>query len=287
MGSVEPLLSRILRLNCSGMVWPWRSSRRRIARVCLEGPIAGSTRERVLKALRQVEERRFPALLLRIDSPGGTVGDSQEIHAALHRLRERDCHVVAHFGNISASGGVYVGVAAEKVVANPGTITGSIGVILRGNNLSRLLERIGIRFETVKSGLYKDILSPDRALTEDERRLLQDLIDSSYDQFVTAVAEGRSLTPDAVRAFADGRVFSGAQALELGLVDELGDEEHARRLAARLAGLDEEHSRPVTLGRNRRRLAGLIPGRSMLAEIRRLLSLELAWSGQVLWLYRP
>lgn len=270
------------------MVWPWRrKARRRMARVCLEGPIAGATRERVLKALHQVQERECPALLLRIDSPGGTVGDSQEIHAAIQRLREKGCHVVAHFGNISASGGVYVGVAADKVVTNPGTITGSIGVILRGNNLSRLLERIGIRFETIKSGLYKDILSPDRALTEDERCLLQDLIDSSYDQFVSAVAEGRGLSADAVRAFADGRVFSGAQARELGLVDELGDEEHARRLAARLAGLDEETSRPITFGKQRRRLAGVIPGSSLLSDLQRAISLDLAWGGQVLWLYRP
>ncbi|MEB3270094.1 MAG: S49 family peptidase, partial [Synechococcus sp.] len=148
------------------MPWPWRRSRRQLARIAIEGPIAASTRRRVVRALEQVRERGFPALLLRIDSPGGTVGDSQEIHAAILRLREAGCHVVASFGNISASGGVYVGVAAERIVANPGTITGSIGVILRGNDASRLLERIGIRFETVKSGLYKDILSPDRALTE-------------------------------------------------------------------------------------------------------------------------
>ena len=126
------------------MAWPWRrKSRRKLARIAIEGPIASGTRTRVLKALREVEQREFPALLLRIDSPGGTVGDSQEIHAALRRLRDRGCRVVASFGNISASGGVYVGVAAEKIVANPGSITGSIGVILRGNNLSRLLERIG------------------------------------------------------------------------------------------------------------------------------------------------
>ena len=143
------------------MPWPWRRHRRkRIARIAMEGPIAGATRKRVLKALREVERREFPALLLRIDSPGGTVGDSQEIHAALLRLREKGCRVVASFGNISASGGVYIGVAAEKIVANPGTITGSIGVILRGNDLSRVFERIGIRFDTVKSGPFKDILSP-------------------------------------------------------------------------------------------------------------------------------
>ncbi len=270
------------------MPWPWcRKSRRTLARIAIEGPIAGGTRVRVLKAIEQVQQRECPALLLRIDSPGGTVGDSQEIHAALMRLREKGCRVVASFGNISASGGVYVGVAAEKIVANPGTITGSIGVILRGNDLSRLLKRIGIRFETVKSGLYKDILSPDRALSEAERQLLQELIDASYGQFVAAVAAGRGLEQDVVRAFADGRVFSGAQALELGLVDVLGDEESARRLAAELAGLDPEKARTVSFGKPPRKLFGLLPGSTLLQQVSQSLSLELAWSGQPLWLHRP
>jgi protease-4 len=270
------------------MPWPWRrKSRKSMARIAIEGAIAGPTRERVLKALKQVEDREFAALLLRIDSPGGTVGDSQEIHAAIGRLRAKGCRVVASFGNISASGGVYVGVAAEKIVANPGTITGSIGVILRGNNISKLLERIGISFETVKSGLYKDILSPDRALTADERELLQGLIDSSYAQFVAAVASGRGLSEAQVRGFADGRVFSGAQARELGLIDDLGDEDTARRLAARLAGLDEDRTRPVTFGKPPKRLAGLIPGRNLLGGLQQALSLELAWCGQPLWLWRP
>jgi len=270
------------------MPWPWRrKTRRTLARVAIEGPIAGPTRTRVLKALRQVQQRECPALLLRIDSPGGTVGDSQEIHAALTRLREQGCRVVASFGNISASGGVYVAAAAETIVANPGTITGSIGVILRGNNLSKLLKRIGVSFETVKSGLYKDILSPDRALTADERQLLQGLIDSSYGQFVAAVAQGRGLSEEVVRGFADGRVFSGAQAQELGLVDVLGDEEAARRLACELAGLNVETTRPVTFGAPPKRFGGLIPGRQQLRGLRQAFSLELAWSGQPLWLYRP
>ena len=142
-------------------------------------------------------------------------------------------------------------------------------------------------FETVKSGLYKDILSPDRALTLAERELLQSLIDSSYGQFVAAVAEGRGLSEVVVRGFADGRVFSGQQALELGLVDVLGDEEAARRLACELAGLDAEKTRPVTFGAPPKRLGGLIPGRQQLRGLRQSLSLELAWSGQPLWLYRP
>ena len=275
-------------LQLRKMIWPWRrKSRRRMARIVVDGPITGSTRQRVLKALRDVEEREFPALLLRIDSPGGTVGDSQEIHAAVLRLRAKGCRVVASFGNISASGGVYIGVAAETIVANPGTITGSIGVILRGNDLSKVFERIGIRFDTVKSGVYKDILSPDRPLSPEERALLQELIDSSYGQFVRVVAEGRSLTEETVRGFADGRVFSGEQAKSLGLVDELGDEDHARRLAARLADLDEQTTCPVTLGKPRRKLMNLLPGSQLIALLQQRLSLELMGSGQVLWLYRP
>ena len=282
------ILFKIQPLHRNPMPWPWRrKTRRTLARIAIEGPIAGATRTRVLKALRQVEQRECPALLLRIDSPGGTVGDSQEIHSSLLRLREKGCRVVASFGNISASGGVYIGVAAEKIIANPGTITGSIGVILRGNNLSKLLKRVGVSFETVKSGLYKDILSPDRALTEGERELLQGLIDSSYDQFVEAVATGRGLDQKQVRAFADGRVFSGAQAKEHGLVDGLGDEETARRLAAELADLDPEKTRTITFGSPPKRFAGLLPGRSQLRGLGQALSLELAWNGQPLWLYRP
>ena len=270
------------------MIWPWRrKSRRRMARIAVEGPINGSTRQRVLKALKEVSDREFPALLLRIDSPGGTVGDSQEIHAALLRLRDKGCRVVASFGNISASGGVYIGVAAESIVANPGTITGSIGVILRGNDLSKVFEKIGIRFDTVKSGAYKDILSPDRPLNDNERALLQELIDSSYGQFVKVVADGRKLSEDTVRSFADGRVFSGEQAQQLGLVDELGDEDHARRLAARLADLDEDAVRPVTLGRPKKKLTSLLPGGAFMEQLQERLSLELMGSGKVLWLYRP
>ena len=269
------------------MIWPWRrKSKRRMARIIIEGAINGATRKLVLKAINQIEEREFPALLLRIDSPGGTVGDSQEIHAAILRLREKGCHVVASFGNVSASGGVYVGIGADKIVANPGTITGSIGVNLRGNNLSRLLERIGVKFETVKSGTFKDILSPDRALTEEEKELLQSLIDSSYEQFVSAVASGRNLSTKDVKDFADGRVFTGEQAKELGLVDELGDEDDARKLAAKLANIDEKLE-PITLGKPKKKLLGILPAGTLLTNLLDLVSMELLSSGQILWLFRP
>ena len=267
------------------MVWPWRrKSRRRMARIAIEGAIASGTRKRVLKALREWSSGNFPPCYCASTAPAArwvTAGN----HAALLRLREKGCRAVAGFGNISASG-VYIGVAAEKIVSNPGCITGSIGVILRGNNLSKLLERVGIRFETVKSGAYKDILSPDRALSADERELLQALIDSSYAQFVDAVAEGRGLSPDTVRQFADGRVFSGAQGKELGLVDELGDEERARALAAELADLDED-CKPITLGKPKKKLLASLPGSSVVARLAEMLETELSHSGQALWLYRP
>src|SRR4028118_1084353 len=126
------------------MIWPFKPRyRKQIARIEITGAIAGETRKRVLEALKTVEERKFPALLLRIDSPGGTVGDSQEIYSALLRLQEK-VKIVASFGNISASGGVYIGMGADYIVANPGTITGSIGVIIRGNNLEGLLEKVGV-----------------------------------------------------------------------------------------------------------------------------------------------
>ncbi|TAG52038.1 MAG: signal peptide peptidase SppA, partial [Oscillatoriales cyanobacterium] len=204
------------------MIWPFKPRyRKQIARIEVTGAIAGETRKRVLEALKTVEERKFPALLLRIDSPGGTVGDSQEIYSALKRLGEK-IKIVASFGNISASGGVYIGMGAQHIVANPGTITGSIGVIIRGNNLEGLLEKVGVSFQVIKSGPYKDILAFDRQLTEPEQQILQDLIDSSYQQFVETVAEARKLPVENVKTFADGRVFTGQQALELGLVDRLG-----------------------------------------------------------------
>ena len=272
------------------MSWlrPWRyRKRRQIARIEIRGPITASTRTAVLKLLRRVETCEFPALLLRIDSPGGTVGDSQEIHQALCRLQQHGCQVVASYGNISASGGVYVGVAAKEVVANPGTITGSIGVILRGSNISELLQRLGVRFETVKSGPYKDILSPDRSLSDAERQLLQDLIDASYHQFVEAVAQGRDLDPDTVRTFADGRVFTGAQAKALGLVDHLGDEDLARRRAATLAGLNPDKARLVRLEDRPKGLRRLLPGSSLLTRLGRELELELLHGSGPLWLHRP
>ncbi len=290
----------------TAMIWPIPPrSRKSIARLEVSGAIGGATRKRVLEALKTVEERKFPALLLRIDSPGGTVGDSQEIYTALRRLQEK-VKIVASFGNISASGGVYIGMGANHIMANPGTITGSIGVILRGNNLERLLERVGVSFKVIKSGPYKDILAFDRELTDAEKGILQELIDVSYGQFVKTVAEARRLTEETVRSFADGRIFTGEQALALGVIDRLGGEEDARRWTAELAGLDPDKTECITLGEKKGGLRRLLPGSSE-GRIQRLhpalaaaglspetVSATLDWitfeqstSGLPLWLYRP
>lgn len=274
------------------MPWPFPpKSRKQIARIEISGAIAGGTRKRVLEALKTIEERKYPALLLRIDSPGGTVGDSQEIYMALKRLREK-VKIVASFGNISASGGVYIGMGAEHIMANPGTITGSIGVILRGNNLERLLDKIGVSFKVIKSGPYKDILAFDRELTEPEKNILQELIDTSYQQFVQTVAEARNLAVETVRSFADGRIFTGQQALELGVVDRLGTEEDARRWAAELAGLDPEKTKCFNIEEPKPFWNRLLPGSrirmaSGLSAGVDWIEFELSTSGQPLWLYRP
>jgi protease-4 len=227
-------------LHSNSMIWPLKpKSTKQIARIEISGAIAGNTRDQVLKALKTVKEKKFPALLLRIDSPGGTVVDSQEIYEALKKLGET-VKIVASFGNISASGGVYVGMGASHIMTNPGTITGSIGVILRGNNLEGLLEKVGVSFKVIKSGPYKDILAFDRELLAEEQEILQDMIDDTYQQFVETVAEARKLSVETVKKFADGRIFTGKQAVEFGLVDRLGTEEDARVWAAELAGLNPE-----------------------------------------------
>ena len=274
------------------MIWPFKSkARKKIARIEVKGVIGASTRQHVLEALKTVEDKQFPALLLRIDSPGGTVGDSQEIYGALKKLGEK-VKIVASFGNISASGGVYIGMGAHHVMANPGTITGSIGVILRGNNLERLLEKVGVSFKVIKSGPYKDILAFDRELTEPEQTILQELIDTSYHQFVQTVADARNLTLEVVKSFADGRVFTGQQALDHGLVDRLGTEDEARRWTAELAGLDPDTTKCITLEEQKPFWNRLLPGsqqqsRLLPQPLVDWINVELSVSGLPLWLYRP
>jgi protease-4 len=192
-----------------------------------------------LKKFRKNEA--IKAIVLRIDSPGGGVGPSQEIYSEVKKTTGEK-KVVASMGAIAASGGYYVAAAADHVMANPGTITGSIGVIMEFANIEELFKKIGLSAYVIKSGEYKDVGSPLRKMTPKERKLLQDFIDNVYEQFVKAVAEGRKMPEKEVRAIADGRIFSGEQAQQLGLLDSLGSMEDAIALAAQLGGIEGEPS---------------------------------------------
>jgi len=183
------------------------------------------------------EDDSVKAIVLRIDSPGGGVGPSQEIYDEVKRI-DADKPIVASMGSVAASGGYYIAAPAREIFANPGTLTGSIGVIMEFANFQELLDKIGLRSEVVKSGKHKDIGSPVRPMTEEDRALLQSVIDDVHSQFVASVAAGRQLDIQKVRSLADGRIFTGRQARELGLVDELGSLEAAVRRAGELGGID-------------------------------------------------
>lgn len=213
------------------------------------------------------------AVVLRINSPGGVVAPTQEIFNAVRRLREAKKPVVASLGSVAASGGYYVAVAADRIYASPGTLTGSIGVVMQLANLEGLLKKVGVEYVVVKAGAYKDVGNIARAMTPEERRILQALLDDVYDQFVTAVAEGRGLDPQVVRGFAEGRIYSGRQAQGLKMVDELGGLEEAIEAAAKMAGLPAKPR--VIYPRRRFSLRGLLSNEMGLGPVSRVLpSLE-------------
>ncbi len=187
------------------------------------------------------EADNVKAIILHIDSPGGAVAPTQEIYNEILRIREDEGKpIVVSIGSVAASGGYYIACAADRIMANPGSITGSIGVILQFLTAEKLMETIGISYETVKSGELKDIGSMQRPMTKKERAMLTAMVMDTYEQFVEAVASGRNLTADDIYPLADGSVFSGRQAYKLGLVDTLGGFEDAVRYAAELGGIEGE-----------------------------------------------
>ena len=208
----------------------------RVAIVELEGIILDT--EDILRELRSYRDNPLVrAVVVRINSPGGVVGPTQEVHGALLRMREAGKPVVASLGAVAASGGYYVAVAADRIYANPGTLTGSIGVIMQMANLESLMKKVGVDYVVVKAGHYKDIGNISRPMSPEERRVLQTLLDDVHAQFIGAVAEGRKLDRAQVLRFADGRILSGVQAKALQMVDALGGLEDAVNGAATLAGL--------------------------------------------------
>jgi protease-4 len=193
----------------------------------VEGPIYNS--EPILEILHRVRaDKDCKGVLLRVESPGGAVGSSQEIFQSLQALRARGIPLAVSFGNIAASGGYYISLAGEKIFANPGTLTGSIGVIFQFPEVVKLMEKAGVSLQTVKSGALKDVGNPARKATPEEMLYLQHVIDDTYEQFIADVSAARGIPVDSVKPLADGRVFTGRQAYAAGLVDTLGGLDEAR-----------------------------------------------------------
>ncbi len=203
------------------------------------GFLSGS--DAIVDRLRKIDKNKnVKAVVLRINSPGGSTGASQEIYEEVNKLRQHGKKIVVSMGDVGASGAYYIACAADKIVANPSTITGSIGVIFNFGNMQELFKKIGVKMEVVKSGKSKDIGAYWRSPDESEKQLLQGLIDNSYEQFIKVIVAGRKMTYEQVKQLADGSIFTGEQAMNKGLVDQLGNLPDAIQAAADLAGLKGE-----------------------------------------------
>ena len=201
--------------------WVQQGTKNRIGIVDITGLISDS--QYIVNQVKKFrQDKRIRGIILRIDSPGGAVGPSQEIYEEVLKTRESGKTIYASMGALAASGGYYIASAAEKIFANPGTLTGSIGVIMAFSNAKGLMEKIGLQPEIVKAGEYKDIGSPARAMTQKERNLLQSVVTDVHQQFIEAVASGRDISVAEVTKIADGRILTGRQAYSLNLVDQMG-----------------------------------------------------------------
>lgn len=210
----------------------------RLALIRIEGPIIDS-KDAVDEIKEYTKDSSIKAIVLRVDSPGGAVAPSQEIYEEVKKAVAKK-KVVVSMGSVAASGGYYISVPATRIIANPGTLTGSIGVIMELPNIEGLMNKIGVRTEVIKSGEHKDIASMFRTLTKEERVILQGVMDNVHEQFMKAVSEKRKIKMEELRAIADGRIFTGEQAKAHGLIDELGTLEDAIKTAADLAGIRDE-----------------------------------------------
>ena len=240
LGGVSLLISSLISHDSQADIF---SSKEGVGIVELKGLIVSS--EQTLKHLTEFRhDPNVKSVVLRIDSPGGSVGASQEIYKEVMRTNEVK-PVIASMGSMGASGGYYAALGAENIIANPGTMTGSIGVIVKFPNLEGFFEKIGYRSEVIKSGPLKDVGASNRPMSEEERKLMQDLIDNVYGQFVRDIAAARGMEEDIIQKLADGRVYTGEQALEVGLIDNLGNFTDAIIIAADMGGLDVEDPRLI------------------------------------------
>ena len=210
----------------------------KVALVRVEGPIIDS-KNAVDEIKEYAKDPAIKAIVLRVDSPGGAVAPSQEIYEEVRKALARK-KIVVSMGSLAASGGYYISAPASRIVANPGTLTGSIGVIMEIPNIEGLMSKVGVKTEVIKSGRHKDMASAFRGVGKEERVILQGVLDDVHEQFIKSVAEGRKMLPEEVRKLADGRIFTGRQAVAVGLVDELGNLEDAIKTAGKLAGIKGE-----------------------------------------------
>jgi protease-4 len=243
----------VVNFAMSGDEMGFASLHGRVGLVELVGEISES--EPIVDQLDRM--RRDPtvkAVVIRLDSPGGGVAASQEIYDAVRRVHDEGKPVVASMAGVAASGAYYVACAADSIVANPGTLTGSIGVIMSFPNTEELFRKVGVKFETIKTGKFKDVGSMWRPMTEDERNLLQEVLGNVYDQFIEAIVEGRGMAKEDILPYADGRIFSGDQALDYGFVDRLGSLEDAIEMASDMGGIE---GHPSVVRKERRRVSVL------------------------------
>jgi len=210
----------------------------KVALVKIKGMILESSK--IIEELRgYARDSSVKAIVIRIESPGGAVAPSQEIYEEIKKIKEKK-YIVVSMGSVAASGGYYIASAAHKILANPGTLTGSIGVIMELPNISGLMKKIGVETQIIKSGKHKDLASVFKSMSSEERKILQSVLDDVHEQFIRAVAEGRQMSIDEVRKIADGRIFTGKMAKELGLIDEIGNLQDAITLAGKMSGIKGE-----------------------------------------------
>jgi protease IV len=223
------------------------------------GSSGGTSANALLESIDEARKDKVKAILLRINSPGGTAAAAQSVYHELMRTRkETDIKIVASLGDLAASGGYYIASAAHHIVANPSTLTGSIGVIVQTQNVAPFLDKLGIQAGSVQSGRYKDILSPFRSTTEEDRKIIQGIVSDSYEQFLDSIVEGRKISRAELRPLADGRIYTGAQAKAVKLVDSLGNYRDAVKKTTELIRLKRE---PKIRNYSSRGLSGSLLGR--------------------------
>lgn len=234
MGSVASIFAHMAD-GAAGL----KEKRPHLTELRLEGAIMGS--DRYLESIRRIsEDKHCKGVLLRIDSPGGAVGASQEIYSAVKALKAKGLPIVVSQGNLAASGGYYISLAGDRIFSNPGTLTGSIGVILQFPEAEKLMDKLGVKMNTVKSGSLKDVGNFARPPTPEEIKYLQSVIDNTYGQFIDDILANRKIAKAELLKIADGRIMTGKQALEYGLVDTLGGYHEAETYLAGIAKLEGE-----------------------------------------------